>query len=75
MYNVDIETLYLLEFTTSKANLKYREIHLMDVLLHKDQRLKVYSHQIKNIAVIGVSRGGGQGVLTPPFPGPPPFHL
>ena len=24
-------------------------------------------------AHIGVSRGGGQGVLTPPFPGPPLF--
>ena len=23
------------------------------------------------ISFIGVSRGGGQGVLTPPFPGPP----
>ena len=22
-----------------------------------------------------VQRGGGQGVLTPLFPGPPPFHL
>ena len=28
-----------------------------------------------NTLLIGVSRGGGQGVLTPPFPGPPPLFI
>ena len=45
--------------------------------IHNDSTGHSMSHLSTSIRAIGVSRGGGgQGILTPPFPGPPPpFHL
>ena len=39
------------------------------------KKLSSKVNEFMNGMTIGVSRGGGQGVLTPPFSWTPPFHL